>query len=106
LFKDPNMTDNQHVPSMGASPAVTDHRRPPDVIFYNFPGGIAHVKSGRLRPWPSQAVGRHLMLPDVLTTSEAGAPHLPAAVTTGMADPYQRGGSFFRSAMCPRVTSM
>jgi tripartite-type tricarboxylate transporter receptor subunit TctC len=77
LFNDLFKTDIQHVPYKGGAPAVTDLIGGQlDVIFSNFPESVAHVKSGKLRALTIASSSRHAQLPEVPTTTEAGAPQL------------------------------
>ena len=77
LFNDLYKTDIQHVPYKGGAPAITDLIGGQiDVIFSNLPESVAHVKSGKLRALAIASASRNPLLPDVPTTSEAGAPQL------------------------------
>jgi tripartite-type tricarboxylate transporter receptor subunit TctC len=88
LFNDLYKTDIQHVPYKGGAPAVTDLMGGQlDVIFSNLPESVAHVKSGKLRALAIASAARHPMLPDVPTTSEAGAPQLLVENWTAMMVP-------------------
>jgi tripartite-type tricarboxylate transporter receptor subunit TctC len=77
LFNDLFKTDIQHVPYKGGAPAVTDLIGGQlDVIFSNMPESVVHVKSGKLRALAIASSSRHPQVPDVPTTTEAGAPQL------------------------------
>lgn len=77
LFADTQKVEMQHVPYKGGAPSMTDLIGGQlDVIFSNFPESVAHVKSGKLRALAVSGPARHPLLPDVPTTTEAGAPQL------------------------------
>lgn len=77
LFADTQKVELQHVPYKGGAPSMTDLIGGQlDVIFSNFPESVAHVKSGKLRALAVSGPARHPLLPDVPTTTEAGAPQL------------------------------
>lgn len=77
LFNDLYKAEIQHVPYKGGAPSMTDLIGGQlDVIFSNMPESIAHVKSGKLRALAIASSARHLLVPDVPTTAEAGAPQL------------------------------
>jgi tripartite-type tricarboxylate transporter receptor subunit TctC len=77
LFNDLFKTEIQHVPYKGGAPSITDLIGGQlDVIFSNLPESVAHVKSGKLRALAIASGARHPLVPDVPTTTEAGAPQL------------------------------
>jgi tripartite-type tricarboxylate transporter receptor subunit TctC len=77
LFNDLYKTNIQHVPYKGGAPAITDLIGGQlDVIFSNLPESVAHVKSGKLRGLAIASTARHALVPEVPTTTEAGAPQL------------------------------
>jgi tripartite-type tricarboxylate transporter receptor subunit TctC len=88
LFNDLYKTDIQHVPYKGGAPSITDLIGGQlDVIFSNLPESVAHVKSGKLRALAIASSARHPLVPDVPTTTEAGAPQLLVENWTGVMTP-------------------
>ena len=77
MFNQLNGTSIQHIPYKGGTPSIADLiGGQVQVIFSNFPESIAHVKSGKLRAIAIASAKRHLQVPDVPTTAEAGMPKL------------------------------
>lgn len=88
LFNDLYKTSIQHVPYKGGAPSMTDLIGGQlDLIFSNFPESVVHVKSGKLRALAIASSARHPMLPDVPTTTEAGAPQLAVENWTAIMAP-------------------
>jgi tripartite-type tricarboxylate transporter receptor subunit TctC len=73
LFNNVTRAKIQHIAYKGGAPAMIDlvggHI---DVIFALLPECLPYVKSGKLRALAVTSEKRHPLLPDVLTTSEAG----------------------------------
>jgi len=77
LFNELNKTEIQHIPYKGGAPSMTDLiGNQLDVIFSNLPESVVHVKSGKLRALAIASASRNPFIPDVMTTTEAGAPAL------------------------------
>ena len=88
LFADTQKVQMQHVPYKGGAPSLTDLIGGQlDVIFSNFPESIAHVKAGKLRALAVTGPARHPQVPEVPTTSEAGAPQLQVENWTALMVP-------------------
>ena len=88
LFNELAKTEIQHVPYKGGAPSMTDLIGGQlDVVFSNFPESIAHVKSGKLRALAIASSARHLAVPEVPTTAEAGMPTLLVENWTAMMAP-------------------
>jgi tripartite-type tricarboxylate transporter receptor subunit TctC len=68
-------TELVHVPYKGAAPAMQDLLASRVQLFITTPPtAIGHLKGGSLRALAITSAQRHPMLPDVLTTAEAGLP--------------------------------
>jgi tripartite-type tricarboxylate transporter receptor subunit TctC len=77
LFNELNKTEIQHIPYKGGAPSMTDLiGNQLDVIFSNLPESVVHVKSGKLRALAIASASRNPFIPEVMTTTEAGAPAL------------------------------
>lgn len=88
LFADTQKAPMQHVPYKGGAPSMTDLIGGQlDVIFSNFPESIAHVKAGKLRALAVTGPARHPQVPEVPTTTEAGAPQLQVENWTAVVVP-------------------
>ena len=88
LFAELTGADFSHIPYKGGAPSMTDLIGGQlDMIFSNLPESIAHVKSGKLRALAIASRERHVLLPDVPTTTEAGLPALLVENWTGVMAP-------------------
>ena len=88
LFAELTGADFSHIPYKGGAPSMTDLIGGQlDMIFSNMPESFAHVKSGKLRALAIASRERHVLLPDVPTTAEAGLPALLVENWTGVMAP-------------------
>jgi len=88
LFNQLNRSHIQHVPYKGGAPSMTDLIGGQiDLVFSNMPESIAHVRSGKLRALAIASTGRHLLVPEVPTTTEAGMPALQVENWTALMAP-------------------
>lgn len=77
-----------HVPYKGAAPAVQDLLAGQvDAMLLDLPGGMAHMKAGKLKLLAVAMPQRVAMLPDVPTMTEAGAPGFVAFAWQGLVAP-------------------
>ncbi|MBI4190580.1 MAG: hypothetical protein HY525_08580 [Betaproteobacteria bacterium] len=75
LFKTLAGFDATHVPYKGTGPAMIDLiGGQVDASIPTMPGGLLHVRSGKVRALAVTSPKRSLLLPDVPTVAEAGIP--------------------------------
>ena len=88
LFKSMAGIDVTHVAYKGGPPASLDLMAGQiNMMFFNTPAALPHVKSGRLRALGVSTAKRSLLLPEVPTIAESGVPGFDTAVWYGLAVP-------------------
>jgi tripartite-type tricarboxylate transporter receptor subunit TctC len=93
LFKLLTKTSIVHVPYKGNGPAMTALLgREIPLMFANFPNGLPHVTSGKLRALGVTTNKRVRSLPDVPTMAEAGVPDFEASVWWAVLSPARMPG--------------
>ena len=88
LFKSMTGIDLVHVPYKNSSQGYTDTISGQiQAFFFNLPGPLPHVKSGRLRALAVTSAKRAEQVPDVPTIIESGIPEFEVTVWMGYAVP-------------------
>jgi len=77
-----------HVPYRGGPPAALDLMAGRiNMMFFNTPAALPHIKSGKLRALGVSTAKRSPLLPDVPTIAESGVPGFNTAVWYGLVAP-------------------
>jgi tripartite-type tricarboxylate transporter receptor subunit TctC len=88
LFKSMAGIDVTHVAYKGGPPAALDLMAGRvDMMFFNTPAALPHVKNGKLRALGVSTAKRSALLPEVPTIAESGVPGFDTAVWYGLAVP-------------------
>ncbi len=88
LFQQQTGIRLSHVPYKGAAPAVQDLLGGQvDLMMLDIPGGIAHMRAGKLGLLGTALPARAKLLPEVPTLAEAGVPDFVAFAWQGMVAP-------------------
>jgi len=88
LFQQQTGTHFVHVPYKGAAPAVQDLLAGQvDLMMLDLPGGLAHMRGGKLKLLATAMPKRVPQLPQVPTMTEAGVPDFVAFAWQGMVVP-------------------
>lgn len=88
MFQQQTGTKFVHVPYKGAAPAIQDVLGGQvDLMMLDMPGGINHMKAGKLVMLGVAMPKRVAQLPDVPTLTEAGVPDFVAFAWQGMVAP-------------------
>jgi tripartite-type tricarboxylate transporter receptor subunit TctC len=88
LFKSLTGIDLIHVPYKVSSQGYTDTiSGQVQAFFFNLPGPLPHVKSGRLRALAVTSAKRAEQVPDIPTIMESGVPNFEVTVWQGYAMP-------------------
>jgi tripartite-type tricarboxylate transporter receptor subunit TctC len=85
LFQQMTGTKLSHIPYKGAAPAVTDLISGQiDLVFFNAPGLLPHIASGKVRALATVTLKRADQLPDVPTLDELGLKGFDVATWYGI----------------------
>lgn len=88
LFKSMSGIDVTHVAYKGGPPAALDLMAGRvNMMFFNTPAALPHVKNGKLRALGVSTAKRSALLPEVPTIAESGVPAFDTAVWYGLAVP-------------------
>jgi tripartite-type tricarboxylate transporter receptor subunit TctC len=91
LFKAVVGIDLIHVPYKNSAQGYTDTIAGEiQAFFFNLPGPLPHVKSGRLRALAVTSAKRAEQVPDIPTIIESGVPDFEVTVWQGYAVPRRR----------------
>jgi tripartite-type tricarboxylate transporter receptor subunit TctC len=109
LFKAVVGIDLIHVPYKNSAQGYTDTIAGEiQAFFFNLPGPLPHVKSGRLRALAVTSAKRAEQVPDIPTIIESGVPDFEVTVWQGYAVPKatpQRYVSYIHAAMMKALAS-
>jgi len=88
MFKRAAGIDITHVPFKGGGPAVVAVMAGEvDMMFSTLPLALPYIRAGRLRPLAVGSTARSLLLPDLPTLNESGAPGYEFTVWWGIVAP-------------------